>query len=258
MNHPIWSTCLLFALVSLLTVMACNGDDDPTVSERGVPSFFDLTLFGIPALEGLVTDEVGLDETGEDEPRTFKTLEPSAGLEYGPQEGRLVISRGIYTFDLSKIAPGSPIESARLFLFQNFVEGRPYQFMEEIVVDHIDTSMFEELEPPLFNDFTLESNIGTISEDRRLGFKMLDVTSQVQADSDAGRDTSSFRLRGLKEQLFQLEGDDQAFFTDSLNDLGFVPEMDVVYENLESAANQGSSPSEESSSSEESSPSGSE
>lgn len=110
--------------------------------------------------------------------------------------------------------------------------------MEEIVVDHIDTSTFEQLEPPLFDGFTLESNIGTISDDRRLGFKALDVTAQVQADSDAGRATSSFRIRGLKEQLFQLEGNDQTIFTDSLNELGIVPEMDVLYENLQSVANQ--------------------
>ena len=50
-------------------------------------------------------------------------------------------------------------------------------------------------------------------------------------------------LRGLKEQLFQLEGDDQTFFTDSLNELGIVPELDVIYENLESVANQGASSS---------------
>ena len=262
MNHPIRSTRLLFALITLLAVVACDDDDDDgnptvaernvggavgnprvggqpqegggeadsTVPERGVPSFFEITLFGIPALEGLLTDEVGLDEAGFLEPETFKRLEPQAGLEYGPTQGRLVISRGIYTFDLARITPGSTIEFARIFLFQQDVVGRPYAFLEEIVVDHIDTSSFAELDPSLFDDFTLESDFGTISEDRSLGLKVLDVTAQVQADIDAGRFTSSFRLRGLKEQLFQLEGNDQAIFTDSLNELGLVPEMDVLYE----------------------------
>ncbi len=232
MNHVSW--CLLFALASLLTVMACHGDDDvPTIPERGVRTSFEITVFGIPALEGLVTDEIGLDEAGENAPETFRTLEPKAGLEYGPTQGRLVVSRGIFTFDLAKIEPGSTIESARIFLFQKLVEGRPYTFMEEIIVDHIDTSMFDELAPELFDGFTLASNVGTISEDPILGYKVLDVTAQVQADSDAGRDTSSFRLRGLKEQLFQLQGSDQTIFTNSLNELGLVPEMDVVYDNLE-------------------------
>ena len=201
--------------------------------ERGVRTSFEVTVFGIPALEGHVTDEVGLDEAGDNAPETFRTLEPKAGLEYGPMQGRLVVSRGIVTFDLAKIEPGSTIESARIFLFQKQVEGRPYEFMEEIVVDHIDTSMFDEIAPELFDGFTLESNIGAISEDPVPGYKVLDVTAQVQADSDAGRDTSSFRLRGLKEALFQLEGNDHTIFTNSLNELGLVPEMDVVYEHLE-------------------------
>ncbi len=252
MHHPIRSTRLLFALISLLSVVACNDDDedvshggktvaesgtivgvgDKSVAERGVPSAFEITLFGVPALEGLVTDEVGLDATGIDAPETFKRLEPQAGLEYGPKRGRLVISRGIYTFDRAKISPDSTIESARIFLYQQAVEGRPYEFLEEIIVDHIDTSSFAELHPDLFDDdaFTLERNIGTIFEDPSPGYRVLDVTAQVRADSDAGRDTSSFRLRGLREQLFQLEGNDQAIFTDSLNQLGIVPEMDVVYE----------------------------
>lgn len=238
MNHSIWTACLLFALVSLLTVISCNGEDEPTVSERGVPTFLELTVFSVPPLEGLVTNEVDVNADEIPEPETFKTLEPQAGLEYGPREGRLVISRGIYSFDISKIEPGSPIESARIFLFQKDVVGRPYASMEAIVVDHIDTSSFDELQPELFDDFTLEENIGILSEDRLLGYKVLDVTDQVQADSDAGRDTSSFRIRGLKEQLFVLEGNDQTIFTDSLNDLGIVPEMDVLYENLNSVANQ--------------------
>ncbi len=252
MNHPIRSTFLLYALISLLFLLACNDDDDgltvaerrvdeagkvpvskdKSVAERGVPSFFEITLFGVPALEGLLTDEVGLDAAGNREPETFKSLEPQAGLEYGPQQGRLVISRGIYTFDRARITLDSTIESARIFLYQKSVEGHPYELLEEIVVDHIDTSSFAELNPALFDDdaFTLERNIGTISEDPSLGYKVLDVTAQVQADNDAGRMTSSFRLRGLKEQLFQLEGNDQAIFTDSLNELGIVPEMDVLYE----------------------------
>ena len=119
MNHPIRSTRLLFALITLLAVVACDDDDDdgnPTVAERnvggavgnprvggqphegggegdsavperGVPSFFEITLFSIPALEGLLTDEVGLDEAGFFEPESFKRLEPQAGLEYGPTQG---------------------------------------------------------------------------------------------------------------------------------------------------------------------------
>lgn len=230
MNRSIWTACLLFSVVALLTVMACKGDDDVPVPERGVPSFFEITVFGVPPLEGLLTDEIGLDRNDDHPPETFKRLEPQAGLEYGPQEGRLVVSRGIYTFDISKIEPGSSVQSARLYLFQSDVEGDPYEFLEEIIVDHIDTSMFDELDPALFDGSDLTRDIGTISQDPLPGYKVLDVTAQVQDDVDNDRGRSSFRIRGLKEQLFQLEGNDRAVFTDSLNDLGFIPELDVLYE----------------------------
>ena len=230
MEYSKWTVRSLLIAVVVGGLIACDSNDDddgvPTVPQKGVPTHVSITVFGIPALEGLLTDETD----GKVEQRSFKTLVPVAGLEYGPRQGRLVIARGIFAFDLFRIPDGSTIHSARLNLFQSGTTGAPYEFMERLLVDHIDTSSFLDLHSDLFDGFTLSENIGVISEDPVVEFKILDVTQQVQSDVDAGRDTASFRIRGEKEQLFRLEGLDEAVFTDSLDEAGFIPSLDIVYE----------------------------
>ena len=236
MKYFKWTAVSLAAVLAGCMMVACqrNIDDAHTVPERGVPAFVSITLFGIPALEGLVTDESGAAE----ESRAFRVLEPTVGMEFGPTEGRRVVARGIFTFDIVRIPDGAEIESARLNVFQSSIAGDPYEFIERILVDHIDTSQLTELNSDLFAGSTLQSDIGTISVSPIIAFKVLDVTEQVQMDVNAAdRDTSSFRLRAQKERLVKLEGLDAAFFSDSLDEFGNVPVLDVIYKNPDAPSN---------------------
>ncbi len=106
--------------------------------------------------------------------------------------------RGFVTFDLRALPPGARITSATVRVYQSSVVGSPYAKLGYLRLDHVDygaTLDYDEFGLPILGG----STVGNISDEPTLGWKSLDVTERLQADLDAARTRSQYRLRfGLR------------------------------------------------------------
>ena len=106
MNQATWSACLLFALASLITVIACHGDDDvPTVPERGVRTSFEVTVFGIPALE--LEGPEALDDFIVAHPMVWTFTHPLVAVRHSDQVSIRTNCAGRLTYQIDDMATES-------------------------------------------------------------------------------------------------------------------------------------------------------
>ncbi|MDJ0974461.1 MAG: hypothetical protein QNJ98_08395 [Planctomycetota bacterium] len=145
--------------------------------------------------------------------------------------------RAIYSFALPEIPEGAELVSAEMILFQRAVVGDPMGLMQMIIVDHID--MGATYDGTAFDDRTL----GTVSDangqpvplstDASLGERTIDVTAEVQADIDAGRGRSQYRLRGLIDAPNGNGESDLINFSDGRDPVDRTPRIVLTFRVLE-------------------------
>ena len=195
MRCNLFRVCVL-GLVSL-ALAACGGEsrsaeeiivvgddeDDPVeVVEIVVPS--------IPERDGYIGHLGGL----------IGFVELHDGVLVGDGEvGPVLVSyAGFLSFDLSDVPPGAEILSAELAVEQVGSSGAPFALLgRRLLVDHVEIDAG--LEPGLdvgdAEEFPLTTYVGSLSSDPTPGLRTLEVKMQVQADVEAGRPTSDYRLR---------------------------------------------------------------
>ena len=121
-------------------------------------------------------------------------LRDSVSVVLGWDDLNEFVVRGFYRFLHTGIPAGAKIVSATLLTYQFDVFGDPYSALGGgVLVDHLD--MGEKLYVEDFDSAALSSAIGVLSADATLGVKTLNVKSEVQADVDALRPYTDFRLR---------------------------------------------------------------
>lgn len=102
--------------------------------------------------------------------------------------------RGFLSFDLGGIPAGAEIVEARLRVVQRNVQGDPYGTLGTVWVDQVVYGNV--LESGAYDrTFPLNQAFAQLSADSTLGPKEVDATAAVQADVDAPRLQSQFRLR---------------------------------------------------------------
>ena len=141
----------------------------------------------MPELDGVVAD---YDTASESLP----TVPPHVGdgaLIAGSGAPRAV---GYYSFDVSELPADAVIRSATMRLYTVDTEGDPQGMMVLVRIDHVNYgSVFPQT---ALGATGLDFNFATISDIGTIGAHEIDVTEQLQADIDAGRQTSQYRLRG--------------------------------------------------------------
>lgn len=135
--------------------------------------------------------------------------------------------RGFFGFDISSIQ-GKTIVSATLRIYQWTVDAAAYTGLGSMLVDHVNFSI--SLDTSDFSASALTSNIGTISNSTTIEWKTLSVGSYVQADLDAGRTSSQYRIR-FTTNTDSDGAQDAAFFESAENSgsTGNRPELVVTY-----------------------------
>jgi hypothetical protein len=106
-------------------------------------------------------------------------------------------SAGFLRFVHASVPAGASVVSATLYAYQSVAIGTPFtQLGAAVLVDHvnIDLGAGAGLDPLDLGSAAYAVGIGSLSSSMALGFRFLDVTAAVQADLDAGRSTSDFRL----------------------------------------------------------------
>lgn len=141
--------------------------------------------------------------------------------------------RGFVGFDISSIQ-GRTIVSATLRMYPGQVSGTPYTLFGTIVVDHVNFSNTisggNHLTSDDYSGNTLTSNIGTISNNTTEEWKTLGVTSSVQADINAGRTSSQYRIHFTTENTDSDGSADEASFGDFENGSpDEMPKLVVTY-----------------------------
>lgn len=142
--------------------------------------------------------------------------------------------RAIYSFALPEIPADAVLVSAQLILHQRDASGDPMGLMQMVIVDHID--MGDTYNGLAWGNFTL----GTVSDaagqpvplstDASLGERSIDVTAQVQADLDAGRVRSQYRLRGLLDAPNGNGITDLMTYTDSRDPVDSAPRLLLTFQ----------------------------
>jgi hypothetical protein len=206
MNHGI---VLLPAL--LLTSCGGGGPGNPRVPVTVV-------IASTPARDGYI--------------RSDGAVNPGPGLFVGDGETLLpgLSIRAVVGFDLlgAGIPPGATIQSARLSVQQVVVEGTPYGDLGNVLVDHV--AMGAAIDAGDSSGNTLLAAIGVLSTDALLVVKSLEVGAQVQADLQAGRAISDFRLRFASDTDADGFNDHVAFVdTENFLSLGQPPLLKVTY-----------------------------
>lgn len=147
-----------------------------------------VTLNGEAALDGFIVDLI-VDLV------VYNTHVIAVG-----DDGGNSILRGFASFDISSIPADANIHSATLRMYQQKVIGMPYppefgidSWLGYVIVDHLDYG--STLTSGDYDLAALQSDIGTLSDNSDIEWKILDVTSSVQDDIDNGRQKSQYRLR---------------------------------------------------------------
>ena len=100
--------------------------------------------------------------------------------------------RGFLRFLVGGIPAGATILSATLEVNHQSAVNAPYDLGPSMFVDHV--LLGAALDVTDFAGNTLDAAIGVLSTSPTAGLRSLDVTSQLQADVNAGRSTSDYRL----------------------------------------------------------------
>ena len=161
------------AAVLALTVSCSNNPASPSTT---------VTLNSTASLDGWVqSDGVAVASQGGPLVGDFEDVSPNIGY------------RQFYSFDISTIPAGAQIVSATLRLYQAQSVGSPFTKLGNVVVDRIDIG--PALDAADYASLALTSNIGTLSTNSTIEYKVLDVTNAVKSDRSAARNKSEFRLR---------------------------------------------------------------
>jgi len=140
-----------------------------------------------------------------------------------------LIERGFVSFDLSDVPSGAKITEAKLAMYLADVKGDPMGVGVRVKVDHLDYG--DSFENADYSQSSLSGSFGTLTENDSLGWKEVDVADQVQADLDADRSRSQFRIHmAVENQGGDAEGD-FAYF-ESANDsegTGNTPQLNLKY-----------------------------
>jgi DNA-binding beta-propeller fold protein YncE len=127
--------------------------------------------------------------------------------------------RQLYSFDIASIPVGTTIISATLRLYQCDVQGLPYMFLGNVIVDQMNYGDVFDPFGSAYSGAAAALNIGTLSTTTGLSYRSLSVTTQVQSDLTASRERSQYRLR-FSTQDYNLDGnDDFVQFTDAEDSL---------------------------------------
>lgn len=118
--------------------------------------------------------------------------------DYDAGGGGMCHYRAFFSFDISSIH--STVVSATLKIYQvSTPEGSPYTNLGSLLIDHVNFGTIA-ANATVYDGNDLTRSIATTSNSAD-GWKEFDVKNGVQADIDAGRSTSQFRVRFTNEQL---------------------------------------------------------
>lgn len=185
-------------LGSSLALAGCGGggaeggddgnEEDPIIEDPIVPPVqTEYTIASTPELDGSARQN-GVSNEGRSD------VEPWVG------DGPFVIGSGsnvfasFYSFDLSSLPAGARIRSATMSLYNRAILGDPQGMNVLVRVDHVRFGVIFPNAP--LGGTTEQFNFAQLTDLNQLGRKNVDVTAQVQADLDAGRTRSQYRLRG--------------------------------------------------------------
>jgi hypothetical protein len=200
-------TILLLSTALLLAACGSDGDNGMTPGVEHTD-----TLVATASLDGFVTSTGTADVNGGG---------PAVGDLDGVTQG--LNARQFYSFDLSGIASQATVVDATVRLFQARVIGTPYASHGEVVLDHVDYG--SSLDVGDFGGGTLTAAIAVLATQPDTAYHAADVSGEVQADLEAGRSRTQYRLR------FSLQGSDG----DMANDI-------VVFSDSEESAGAGAPP----------------
>lgn len=158
------------------------------------------TLFGVVPLSGVVLSD--------------GTASGNAHVMVGDVDANTpqLNSRAFLTFDLTTIPAGKILRSARLRIFQDDIVGSPYAKLGDLLVDHLVYG--SSLDPADYDAAELSRGFTVLSTDSTRETKVVSVLQRIQADINAGRTVSQFRLR------FTIDTNDDAMndFTEFMAD----------------------------------------
>jgi hypothetical protein len=137
--------------------------------------------------------------------------------------------RQFFSFDLTALPDNAEVQIAELRLNQAAATATSYTELGNVLVDHMDYGA--SLDTLDYNRTALTAAYGTLSTTVTLGVKALTVTTAVQADRNAGRTRSQYRIR------FETSGNndgtsDYAQFTDGEGSTpapDSLPRLVIVY-----------------------------
>jgi hypothetical protein len=186
---------LLLGASAALTTEACGsggGDGQLTLEAMG-----EAALDGWVRSDGFVNAAGGGPLTGD-----FDSSLPNIGF------------RQFFSFDISALPAGAVILSATLRIYQDVAGGTPYATHGTVLADHMNYGA------PLMAAAYLAAPLaalGTFSSTDAQEYKTMDVTARVQADVDAARAHSQYRLRFSALDSDNDGVDDYTTFVDTEN-----------------------------------------
>jgi len=152
---------------------------------------------------------------------------PSAGIAIGDNEDN-VYTRGLFSFDISDII--GTVSTATLSLYQGDTDGTPYADLGVLILDHVNFGDSIEANESNFSGNTETASVDSTTDSSN-GWKEFDVADCVQADIDAGRTTSQFRVK-FADGTDNDSSDDLAYFESSEDAFGtgYTPKLEVTYQ----------------------------
>ena len=179
---------LALTLGASLSLAACGGGGGGGDGEDDEAPIRQISAAGIPDLDGLVYLHDGDEFSRPDEP-------PVVGDEsFNPNTVGPTVAVGFYAFDVAALPADAEIVSATMRFYVMERSGDPQEMMVLMRVDHVNYgSVFPQTR---FGSQMLDANFAQVEDLLTIGYRDVDVTEQLQADVEAGRSTSQYRLRG--------------------------------------------------------------
>lgn len=224
-------------LICLLGLVGCGGgSNSKTTPLDTTPPTTTLTLKSEAGLDGHISHWFT-------EPESYG-ISNTTGFQVGfmvNSDNTKIALRGFVSFNLSSLPAGATIKSAILRVYQEYIQGYPYDTLGNISVNHVsyesldqgpafsvDTEAGQAVKAiydiaPLDKTIPIDSFLST---DPTLGYKTLDVTAAVQADQTMSRARSQFRL-GFQTEVAD-SGIHLAYFYSGESDTN-RPELVIEY-----------------------------